>query len=541
MRTIAIINQKGGCGKTTTAINLAAVLAENGHRTLLVDLDPQAHCAAGLAIPTASIEYDIGDAMLKSGGSRAGGTGFDPDRLLWRVSRNLDLAPSRTKLAALEATRGGLASAPERELRLRQVLDRVQASVGSDGEGGPFSFVVIDCPPSIGLLTYNAITAADEIVIPVETSFFSLQGATKQVATIQSLSKRLGTSPVTRLLATIHDPSHALAQDLREELAKRFGSAVVPVTIRQDRKVREASSYGQPVIEYAPESTGAADYRALGEWVLADTGIAAGSNARAADNEATVEVKATELPLGARRRMARPLASAARGMTAGRDVGSGGGSEGSSLELTLDSAVDRGLEQHRNAGASRATTGRDSDGTDGGGLADTASGLSPMQPEVKPTPGDAVETLSRVEDLCRRAQALNDRMREESGPSRSQTRLRSASGAVRLIEQTYDTDRRTKSVARLFGARRHGGRIVFVQPIELGIDVRVAGVFNGWSATATPMTRNEALGVHELTLDAPPGRVHYRLVVDGRWVEDQFNPLKEMNEFGDLNSMIEAG
>lgn len=118
MRTIAVINQKGGCGKTTTAINLAGVFASRSLRTLLVDVDPQSHCAAGLAIPEQRIDLDIGDAMLDPGE-------FDPSRLLWRVSRNLDLAPSRMKLAGLEAARGGLADRPGNDRALASALGRL--------------------------------------------------------------------------------------------------------------------------------------------------------------------------------------------------------------------------------------------------------------------------------------------------------------------------------------------------------------------------------------------------------------------------------
>lgn len=506
MRTIAIINQKGGCGKTTTAINLAAVLAERGRRTLLVDLDPQSHCAAGLAVPPASIEYDVGDAMLK-----VTGTGFDPARLLWRVSKNLDLAPSRTKLAALEATRGGLASAPEREHRLRLVLERLlETSAGA--EDGPFEFAVIDCPPSIGLLTYNAITAADEIVIPVETSFFSLQGATKQAATIRSLSKRMGSKPATRLLATIHDPAHALAQDLREELVKRFKSAVIPVTIRQDRLVREAASYGQPIIDYAGDSTGAADYRALGDWV---TGAGVNGAVQTEADPEAVEIKASELPLGARRRAAAPLNAPTPKPT----------------PMPARAARTAPPTPIPAAGAQASVRAS--------AVATEPGTLEPRRVETKPQEnGTTIETISRVEDLCRRAQALNEKIRP--APSRTQTRLRSTTGAVRLVEESHDKDRRAKSVGRLFGVRRHGNRLVFVQPIELGVDVRIAGDFNNWNPNATPMQRSEALGVHEAAIDAPFGDVRYRLVVDGRWIEDQFNPRKELNEFGDLNSIIEA-
>ena len=152
MRTIAIVNQKGGCGKTTTAISLSGALATLGQRVLLVDMDPQSHCAAGLAIPEGHIEQDVGDAMLASDPSK-----LDLNKLIWRIGRNLDLLPSRMKLAGLEASRGGLATLEDKDQRLAKVLRALSG----------YDLAIIDCSPSIGLLTYNALCAADEVLIPV--------------------------------------------------------------------------------------------------------------------------------------------------------------------------------------------------------------------------------------------------------------------------------------------------------------------------------------------------------------------------------------
>lgn len=266
MQTIAIINQKGGCGKTTTAISLAGVFARQDRRALLVDLDPQSHCAAGLSIPEARIELDIGDALLADEDR-----GIDATRLIWRACRNLDLIPSRTRLAGLEAAKGGLADRPNREFRLRKALERYWEN---------YDLALLDCPPSIGLLTFNALAAADAVLIPVETSYFALQGASKQVATIRSLSKRLAEPPAYWLVATIHDESNAVSRDILDELGRKFGKRLAPVVIRHDAKLREAASFGQAIPEFAPESRGAADYGELARWLSETLAVASKSRPR---------------------------------------------------------------------------------------------------------------------------------------------------------------------------------------------------------------------------------------------------------------------
>lgn len=264
MRVIAIVNQKGGCGKTTSAINIAGVFARLGQPTLLIDLDPQSHCAAGLAIPEQRIDHHIGDAMLTEPSAP-----LDRPRLVWRVSRGLDLVPSAMKLAGLEAARGGLADKPDRDHRLASVIERLSRSESDDAEAARrYEWVVIDCPPSIGLLTFNALRAATEVLIPVETGYFALKGASKQINTIRTLARRLGGATPYRVLATMHDPTQPLARTILGEIGQRFPGAVAPIVIRHDPKLREAASLGQPVVEYAPDSTGAADYGRLGAWLI---------------------------------------------------------------------------------------------------------------------------------------------------------------------------------------------------------------------------------------------------------------------------------
>lgn len=254
MRVIAVINQKGGSGKTTTAINLAAALAQLEQRTLLVDMDPQSHCALGLAIPHERIDLHVGDALLAPRDRP-----LDAHRLVWGVMRGLDLIPSAPKLAGLEAARGGLAEREDRDQRLGQLLARF-ADV--------YPWCVVDCPPSIGLLTFNALRAATAILIPVETSYFAVHGAESQVSTIQALARRVGGIAPHYVVPTMHDENTVVARDMLERIRVKLGEALTPVTIRWDARLREAASLGLPIGEYDPDSTGAADYSALASWML---------------------------------------------------------------------------------------------------------------------------------------------------------------------------------------------------------------------------------------------------------------------------------
>jgi len=251
LRTFAVINQKGGCGKTTTAINLAAAFAETGQKTLLVDMDPQSHCALGLAVPESRVERSVADVLL---GMPPGVT--DWQGLIWQVSNHLDLIPSTTALAAAEHRLG---SAPDRDLRLAKALARLDRR---------YELCVIDCPPSIGLLTFNALRAAREVVIPVETGYFALHGALKQAMTLQVLADRVRHEVSFYVLPTMHDQQTALADQIIAELRRHFGPRVLEMTIRYSTGLKEAASQGQPIGEYDPQSAAAEDYRLVARRLL---------------------------------------------------------------------------------------------------------------------------------------------------------------------------------------------------------------------------------------------------------------------------------
>ncbi len=253
MRIIAVANQKGGCGKTTVVINLAACLAREGQRTLAVDLDPQGHCALGLAVPEEQIEISIADILLED--PAAGPP--DLSRVTWQIASNYDLVPSRFDLSTLEQR---LAGVPDRETRLRNTLDAV---------ADKYDFVLIDTPPTVGFLTQNALFAADEIIVPVDTGYFSLHGLSKQLESIRDIRSAYGRAVTVRIAANLYDVRTKLGREILAELRKRHGDAMFSSFINFNTKLKESSSLGQPVAEYDPASSGCRDFVQLAREVIA--------------------------------------------------------------------------------------------------------------------------------------------------------------------------------------------------------------------------------------------------------------------------------
>ncbi|HTL29802.1 MAG TPA: ParA family protein, partial [Tepidisphaeraceae bacterium] len=244
MRTIAIINQKGGCGKTTTSINLAACLARLGHKTLLVDIDPQGHCGVGLAVPEDQIERTVYDTLIQEGDGRVAKI----SEIVWQIASEFDLAPSNIKLAGFEQVFAGREG---REDRLVMAL----ASVAQT-----YEWCIIDCPPSVGLLTFNALRACDEVIVPVETGYFSLHGLAKMMETLEVLKERCNKDILIRVLPTLYDTRTKLAREVLSELRSKFRDYLMESTVNFNTKLKEAASFGQPITEYDPGSRGYKDF-----------------------------------------------------------------------------------------------------------------------------------------------------------------------------------------------------------------------------------------------------------------------------------------
>lgn len=239
---VAILNQKGGVGKTTTAINLGAYLAKRGRRVLLVDLDPQGNATSGLGINKEDLQATMYDALFDS---------QVVEQLAMDTSvPGLRVLPTNQQLAAAEID---LASELARETKLRQVLDRVD-----------YDYILIDCPPSLGLLTINALTAANRVFIPVQAEYYALEGLSQLLSVVQRVRQGLNPSlEVLGVVVTMYDKRTALSDQVVNELKKHFSDKVFTTIIPRNVRLAEAPSYGKSIAEHDKWSKGARSYKAL--------------------------------------------------------------------------------------------------------------------------------------------------------------------------------------------------------------------------------------------------------------------------------------
>lgn len=248
-KIISIINQKGGVGKTTTAVNLAAYLADSGHRTLLVDEDAQGNATSGLSMDTSRFDATLYDVLID---------GVPAEEAAYRTEvKKLSLLPASIDLAGAEVE---MVDIPDREILLRRVLAPLRDR---------YDYILIDCPPSLGLMTVNALTAADMVLIPIQAEFYALEGLSQLMKTVQAVKKRLNPElELLGILVTMYDGRTNLAVQVSEEVKKYFGKKVFKTMIPRAVKLSEAPSFGEPIVRYAPKSKGAAAYKSLCQEVL---------------------------------------------------------------------------------------------------------------------------------------------------------------------------------------------------------------------------------------------------------------------------------
>lgn len=247
-RIIAIVNQKGGVGKSTTAVNLGACLAEAGHRTLLVDLDPQANATSGLGMPRDRESGSVYDLLL--------GETTLARCVISTAVPNLDIVPSTINLAGAEVEMAGIMG---RETLLRNALT-----------GASYAFVLLDSPPSLGLLTINALTAASEALIPLQCEYYALEGLTQLLQSVELVRRHLNPSlEVSGVLLTMYDSRTNLSDQVASEVRRFFGERVYHTVIPRSIRLAEAPSHGKPITAYDPDSRGAKAYLELAKEVIA--------------------------------------------------------------------------------------------------------------------------------------------------------------------------------------------------------------------------------------------------------------------------------
>jgi len=248
-KILCIANQKGGVGKTTTAVNLAASLAAAEKRTLLVDIDPQGNAGSGVGIDKASLEESIYDVLIND---------VAPSQVIVPTELPLlHLLPSTPDLAGAELE---LVATPERELKLRQALSTIDAD---------YDYILIDCPPSLNLLTVNALTAAASVLIPIQCEFYAMEGLSQILTTIRLIQKGLNSRlTISGILLTMYDARNNLARQVSEEIRTHFPRETFATVIPRNVRLSEAPSHGKPIILYDIASRGAASYLELARELL---------------------------------------------------------------------------------------------------------------------------------------------------------------------------------------------------------------------------------------------------------------------------------
>ena len=245
-KIIAIANQKGGVGKTTTNVNLSACLARNGKKVLTIDIDPQGNTTSGLGIDKESLGLSVYEVMINNENVH--------DAILETQVKNLYLLPSNIQLVGAEIELTGMIA---REHILKGVLEPLRDE---------FDFILIDCPPSLGLLTLNALTAADKILVPIQCEFFALEGLSQLINTVGIVSKRLNPGlSMEGVVLTMYDPRTNLSQQVVDEVKGYFNNKVYDTMIPRNVRLGEAPSFGLPIIMYDPASSGARAYMQLAE------------------------------------------------------------------------------------------------------------------------------------------------------------------------------------------------------------------------------------------------------------------------------------
>jgi chromosome partitioning protein len=467
MRTIAVVNQKGGCGKTTVSINLASALADLGKKVLLVDMDPQSHCAVGLAVPEEQIEQSIYDVLI----SKSRNEPMRLSEILWQIGDRLELAPASIDLSAFEQQMAGVS---DRECCLRDVLEGVK---------NDYDFAVVDCPPAVSLLTFNALRASTDVVVPVETGYFALHGLSKQLETLAVLCKRCQQEVTVRVLASMYDIRTKMAREILAELRSHFSSRMFKTVVNFNTRIKEAASFGQPISEYDPASKGQQDFRMLAQEII---GAAEGP-----------QIKSKRLVDSLADRLESIGASAADLLKSGRPI-----------PVMVPAPAPVAPERREPQPQPQVT----------------APSPVPAPPQVEvPRPVQPQPAAPKVETPA-------------PVPVPIVAIPAPAPAPAAPVAPAATTDAK---LSHYYGVNQINDAVVFVTLYPRANSVHLAGDFNNWQPASSPMQRVGDTGVWQTKLKLQQGTYRYRLVVDGQWQQDPYNERTEVNPYGEYNSVVE--
>ncbi len=253
MRIVSIANQKGGCGKTTSAINLSACLAHKGRKVLLIDMDPQGHSALGLNININELKKTVLNTLCNSNDAKV-----VLNDVTIKVDDNFDIAPSNISLSTFEQH---LSMVQGRETKLKEAIDGLYQI---------YDYIIIDCPPSLGLLTFNSLIASTEVIVPIEMSLFSLHGTSRLLEIVTLVREKTGHEIRIKVIPTMYDKRTRISKEVLQDIKNHFKDSMFRTVVNTNVKLKEAASFGRSIVDYDRKAKGFSDYMALAEEVIAE-------------------------------------------------------------------------------------------------------------------------------------------------------------------------------------------------------------------------------------------------------------------------------
>jgi len=461
-------------------------------------MDPQSHCAVGLAVPEEQIEQSIYDVLI----SRSRNEPIKLTEILWQISDKLELAPASIDLSAFEQQMAGIC---ERESCLKEALNDMKDN---------YDYTIIDCPPAVGLLTFNALRAATDVIVPVETGYFALHGLSKQLETLSILCRRSDQNVNVKVLASMYDIRTKMAREILADLRSRFGDKMLNTIVSFNTKIKEASSFGQPISEYDPASKGRKDFSALAEEIL-------GTKTKQQRNEfvnsladqlESISATADELLEAAK----PPIKTVEPAQTVQLEL------DVHEIELA-PSEVSPVLADELQEAAKPPV--------------EAVEPAQTVQPEldvheIELAPSEASPVLELEEEM----EVHEDLTPEE--PQVAQVSEEEPQAAQVPEAETLEKSTAEK-LSEYYGVSQINDALVFVTLYPRANSVQIAGDFNNWQPEHHIMEKVGDSGVWQTQMKLNQGRYRYRLVVDGQWQQDPYNEQTESNPFGGFNSVVE--